>query len=160
MTSSAGPRGRIATGAVLAAAFIVGFIQETASLHGELWPVLILLAVVAPLVLLLTAALAVSLAEKAPLLDVVVTGVLVGGLMGMMFALGAFSPFALALGGRDLNEFGGETYWSTQLILGLIVGGAGGAAVGAVCGVAAWALRFGLGQVRSDRGRGTRETDR
>ncbi len=148
-TSSAGPRGRIAIGAVLAAALIVGFAAETESLPGEWW--LVLLAVVAPLVLLLTAALAVSLGEKVPLPNAVVTGVLVGGLMGMMFALGAFSPFALALGGRDLNEFGGENAsWYSQLILGVLYGAPGGAVVGAVCGVAAWALHFVLGGDEGD----------
>jgi len=144
VTSSAGPRGRIAIGVVLAAAFIVGFTAETASLDDELWPVL--LAVFGPLVLLLTAALAASLGEKVTLPNAVVTGVLVGGLMGMMFVLGIFSPFALELGGRDLHEFGVDVLWYNALILGLIVGGAGGAVVGAVCGVAAWALRLALGQ--------------
>ncbi len=140
---------RIAIVAVLAAAFIVAFAAETASLPSEWW--LVLLAVVAPLVLLLTAALAASLGEKVRLPDAVSTGVLVGGLVGIMFALGAFSPFALALGGRDLNEFGGEAFWYSQLILGVLYGAAGGAVVGAVCGVAAWALHFALGLKPVDR---------
>ncbi len=149
MTSSAGPRGRIAIGAVLAAVFVVGFAMA-AWLPDERPGVV--LSVVAQLLLLLvpalllTAALAVSLGEKAPLPNAVVSGVFGGWLMALMFVLGIFSPFALELGGRDLIEFGGDIYWYNHLIVALVYTGAGGAVVGAVCGVAAWTLRFALGQ--------------
>ncbi len=149
-TGSAWTRGRLAIGAMLAAAIIIGFAAETASLFDEFW-----LAVVAAftlLALLLTAALAVRMGESVSLAAAVVSGVMAGYVTGAMFVLGTFFPFALELGGRDLNEVGGDAGWLAVLIVGVpIYGGGGGAALGAVCGTAAWALWMGLGRRSSDR---------
>lgn len=146
-----------AVAAVLATAFFWGFVGETMSLFDEFWSSVLLLSA---LVLLLTVALAASVGEKVTLLTAVTAvalGLLGGGIMGITFVLGAFSPFALELGERDLNDVGGDIGWDVSLTLGLMIWGGGGAVLGAACGTAAWALRFGLGQVRSDRGRAKRE---
>ncbi len=141
-------------GAVLAAAFILGFAGETTSLFDEVWPGVLLLGA---LVLLLTAALAVGFGEKVRLLTAVVSGVVAGCLVGIMFVLGASSPFALELGERDLNELGADEPWDVRLTFGLIYWGAAGAVVGAACGVAAWALHLGLDRKRVAPERDTRE---
>ena len=141
----------------MAVAFVGGF-ALTAWLSDERPAVV--LTVVGPLVLLLTVALVVILGDEVTLPTAVVSGVVAGFTMGTMFVLGILSPFALELGGRDLNEFGGDTGWPAPLIMGVIFMGAGGAVVGAVCGVAAWALHFALGQKPSDRELDTREADR
>ncbi len=144
---------------MLAAAFILGFAAETTSLFDEFWPEGVL-TVIGPLVLLLTAALAASVGERVTLptaVTAVIVGLLVGGLTGIMFALGVISPFVLELGERDINDLGGELAWDFALALGLIIWGGGGAVLGAACGTAAWALRFGLGQMRSDRERDKKE---
>ncbi len=112
------------------------------------------------LVLLLTAALAVGFGEKVPFMTALIFGVGVGCLTGITLVLGAFSPFALELGGRDLNELGADEPWDVRLTFGLIYWGAVGAVVGAACGMAAWALRFGLGQMRSAGDRAKREAAR
>ncbi len=156
--SSANVRRSGGFGAVLAAAFMWGFAAEAASVD-EFWRWRGLL-IFGPLALLLTATLAASFEKKVPLLTAVVFGVVTGCLTAMMLVLGVFSPFALELGERDLNELGPDLAWDVSLALGLIFWGAGGAVVGAACGVAAWALRFGLGQVRSAGDRDTRETAR
>ena len=146
-------RGSVATGAVLAAAFILGFAAETTSLYDELWPQGVV-TVIVPLALLVTAALAAGFAKEVPLLTAMVLGVGAGFLTGIMFLLGAFSPFALELGERDLNDVGGaELAWDFALTLGLIIWGAGGAVLGAASGIAAWALHLGLGRKRSDHER-------
>ena len=136
-------RGSVATGAVLAAAFISGFATETTSLYDEFWPGVLLLGA---LVLLLTVALAAGFGEKVRLLTAVVSGVVAGCTVGIMLVLGAFSPFALELGERDLGDVGGDLAWDTALPLALIYVGAGVAVVGAVCGTAAWALHLALGR--------------
>ncbi len=141
-------------GAVLVAAFFWGFAAETASLYDEFWPSVLVLGA---LVLLVTVALAVGLGGRVQLPTAVVVGVVAGCLTAITFALGASSPFALELGGRDLNELGGDFPWDTALTFGLIYWGALGAVVGAACGIAAWALRFGLGQMRRERERDTGE---
>ena len=144
-------------GAVLAAAFIVGLAIETTSLFEEVWPGVLLLGV---LVLLLTVVLAASLGEKVTLptaVTAVIVGLLVGCLMGITFLLGAISPFALELGERDLNDLEGDIGLDVSLTIGLIFWGAGGAVAGAASGTAAWALRFGLGQVRAAHERDKRE---
>ena len=149
-------RGSVATGAVLAAAFILGFAAETTSLFDEFWPGAVLTMIV-PLALL-TAALAASFGEKETFVAGVLFGVAGGFLTGIMLVLGFFSPFALELGERDLNDFGGrDLVWGDTLAFGLIIWGAGGGALGAASGTAAWALRLGLGRVRSAHGRETRE---
>ena len=139
-------------GAVLAAAFMWGVAAETASLYDEFWPSVLMLGA---LVLLVTVALAVGLGERVRLPTAVVAGVVAGCLTAITFVLGYFSLFALELGKRDLNDLGGDIGWDVSLALGLIIWGAGGAVVGAACGIAAWALRFGLGQMRSERERDT-----
>ncbi len=144
-------------GAVLAAAFIVGLAIETTSLFEEVWPGALLLGA---LVLLLTVVLAASLGEKVTFptaVTAVIVGLLVGCVTGITFLLGAISPFALELGQRDLNELGGDVPWDDRLTFALIYWGAAGAVMGAACGVAAWALRFGLGQMRSAGERAKRE---
>lgn len=149
-------RGSVAAGAVLVAAFILGFAAETTSLFDEFWAGAVL-TVIVPLALL-TAALAASFGEKEPFVGGVLFGVAGGFLTGIMLVLGFFSPFALELGERDLNDFGGpDLVWGDTLAFGLIIWGAGGAVVGAACGIAAWALRFALGRMRSDREQDTRE---
>ena len=112
------------------------------------------------LVLLVTVALAVGLGERVRLPTAVVAGVVAGCLTAITFVLGYFSIFALELGERDLNDLGGDIGWDVSLALGLIIWGAGGAVVGAACGIAVWALRFGLGQMRSERERDTRAAGR
>ncbi len=147
-------------GAVLAAAFVVGFAAETASLYEEFWSGALLLG---GLVLLLTAALAASLGERVTLptaVTAVIVGLLVGCLMGITFLLGAISPFALELGERDLNDLGGDIGLDVSLTIGLIFWGAGGAVAGAASGTAAWALRFALGRMRSGREGDTSEAAR
>ncbi len=141
-------------GAVLAAAFISGFATETTSLYNEFWPGVLLLGA---LVLLLTVALAAGGGKKVRFLTAAVSGVLVGFLAGIMLVLGALSPFALELGERDLGDAGGDLAWDTALTFALIYVGAVVAVVGAVCGTAAWALRFALGQMRSADDRAKRE---
>ncbi len=141
-------------GAVLAAAFMWGFAAATTALFDEFWPSVLLSGL---LVLLLTAALAASVGKKVGLVTAVVSGVVAGCLGGIMFVLGAFSPFALELGERDLNDLGGDIGWDVSLALGLIIWGAGGAVVGAACGIAAWALGFALGRKRLAPERDTRE---
>ncbi len=143
-------------GAVLAAAFVLGFVGETMSLFDEFWPGVLLLGA---LVLLLIVALAVSVGEKVPFMTALIFGVGVGCLTAITWVLGASWPFALELGGRDLNELGADEPWDVRLTMGLIYWGAVGAVLGAACGIAAWALRYSLGQVRSGRERDTREAD-
>ncbi len=148
-------------GAVLAAALIVGLAIETTSLFEAVWPGVLLLGA---LVLLLTVVLAASLGEKVTLptaVTAVIVGLLVGCLMGITFLLGAFFPFALELGGRDLSDWGGgDIDWDDSLAFALIFWGAVGAVVGAACGIAAWALRFALGRMRSGREGDTSEAAR
>ena len=116
------------------------------------------LTVIVPLALLLTAALAASFGEKETFVAGVLFGVAGGFLTGIMLVLGFFSPFALELGERDLNDFGGrDLVWGDTLAFGLIIWGGGGAALGAASGTAAWALQLGLGQVRSAHERDKRE---
>jgi hypothetical protein len=138
----------LAIPAVVVAAFIGGFAAETTSLFEERW--LGLLTLVA-LALLLTAALAATLQGKARLLTALALGLPVGSLAGIVFVLGAFSPSALELGGRDLYEFGGDMVWEASLAWALIVWGAAGAVLGPVCGTAAWILCISLGRRSSDR---------
>ena len=151
-------RGSVGVAAVLAAAFIWGFAAETASVD-EFWRWKGLL-IFGPLVVLLTAALAAGFGKKVRLLTAVVFGVVAGCLTAMMLVLGVFSPFALELGQRDLNELGADEPWDVRLTMGLIYWGAGGAAVGAACGIVAWALHFALGQKRIAREGDTRGADR
>ena len=140
-------------GAVLAAAFILGFAAEATSLFDEFWPDVVV-AVIAPLVLLLTVALTASLDEKVTFMSAVVSGLAAGCFTGMVFVLGVVSPFALELGERELNNIASELSWQVAITLGLIIWGTGGAALGTASGAAAWALRLGLGQMRSERERG------
>ena len=80
--------------------------------------------------------------------------------MGITFLLGAISPFALELGERDLNDLEGDIGLDASLAFALIFWGAVGAVVGAACGIAAWALRFALGRMRSGREGDTSEAAR
>lgn len=158
--SSANVRRSAGVAAVLAAAFILGFVAETTSLYDELWPEGVL-TVIVPLFLLLIAALAAGFGEKVTFMTAVLLGLTAGCLTGIMFLLGAFSPFALELGERDLNDVGGaDLAWDFALTLGLIIWGAGGAVLGAASGIAAWALHLGLGRKRSDHERDTTEAGR
>ena len=146
-----------ATAMVLVAAFIWGFAAETTSLFDQFWPGMLWMGA---LPLLLTAALAASFGKKVMLPTAVVFGVVAGFLTAIMFLLGVFSPFALELGERDLNELGADEPWDVRLTWGLILYGAGGAVLGAVCGIAAWALHFGLRQKGLGGERDTREAGR
>ncbi len=86
----------------------------------------------------------------------VLMGLVLGSVAAMLLILGVLSPFALELGRRDRGDVGNELGgWSVVLPWFLIVAAVGGAAVGAACGTAAWALRFVLGQMRSGRERDT-----
>ncbi len=154
-TGSAGTRGRLAIGTLLAAALIAGFVTQTESLFDDFWSSVP--AVFGLLALLLAVALTVSLGEKVALPAAVASGVRMGCLSGMAFVLGVFSPFPLGVGGRELDEFGGDTAGPVVLFWFLIVLGGGGAAVGAICGTAAWVLRMSLGQRPSARKPDARE---
>ncbi len=136
------------TAVPLAAAFAVGFAAETASLY-EFWPSVLVLGA---LVLLVTVALAVGLGERVRLPTAVVAGVVAGCLTAIVFVLGASSPFALELGGRNLYELGGDSPWELTLTIGLIFWGAAGAVVGAACGIAVWALRLGHRRLGHNQG--------
>ena len=152
-------RRSVGIAAVLAAAFILGFVAETTSLFDEFWPQGVV-TVIVPLALLVTAALAAGFAKEVPLLTAMVLGVGTGFLTGIVLFLGAFSPFALELGERDLNDLGGDIAWDVSLTLGLIIWGAGGAVLGAASGTAAWTLHLGLGRKRPDHERDKSEAGR
>ena len=148
-------------GAVLAAGFISGFSTETTSLFDEFWSGMLMMGA---LVFLLTIVLAAIISRDVPLLTGavlgLVTGCLIGILVGIALVLGASTPFALKLGGRDLADVGGDLAWGPALAWALIIVGAGGAVVGALCGIAAWALHFGLGEKRLGREGDKREAGR
>ena len=139
----------LAVSLVLAAAFTAGFAAETTALFDQFW--FGLLTLVAPLALLLTAALAATLRGRARLLTALALGLPVGSLAAMVLVLGAFSPSVLELGGRDLYQVGGDLAWGPALAWALIVWGAAGAVLGLACGTAAWALWMGLGRRSSNR---------
>lgn len=158
-TGWAGVKRSAVAGAMLAAGFIWGFSAEVSSVFDELW--LAVLTVIIPWVLLLTVALAAIVDRNVRLPSVVLIGLVLGSLAAMLFILGVFFPFALELGGRDRQDVGEELGgWSVVLPWFSMAGALGGAAVGAVCGGAAWALHFGLGQKGLDREGDTREAGR
>lgn len=130
-----------ALAAVFASWFAAGVATELAA--GKLdriswW--LLFYMLIGLLLVLLGASLAAT-RRGSRLSTVVVEGALAGATALLLFALGVFLPFAVGLGGRDLDEFRGELYLG-QLLL-LLLGGS--ATVGALLGVFAsvlgrWAL--------------------
>ena len=127
---------------VAVAAFAWGIVLE-AWADDHLSPI----ATILPLLLVLTAALAVSFSERTGWVTAVVLGGVAGCLAGIVLVLGAFSLFALEIDGRDLNDLGGpDLTWQGALIIGLVFVGVAGAALGAACGAAARALRTILAQ--------------
>lgn len=70
-------------------------------------------------------------------------GAFVGAVGGLAFTLGIFLPYLAGWGGHELDDFGGNDFtwqeWLSVWLRGLALVGA---AVGAVCGLAAWVLRF------------------
>lgn len=69
-------------------------------------------------------------------------GAAVGALATMLILVGAFFPFAARWGGREPDSFGGgDASFTPYLPEILMWAGLFGAAIGAVCGLLAWALR-------------------
>jgi hypothetical protein len=136
---------------VPAAAFTGGIAAEMASLFDGFWS--LVLPVFIPLLLLLTAALVARFLEKTRFQAEL--GALVGCAAGLLFFLGAFLPFVLEIGERDLTEFGDDSAWHARLAGGLILVGAAGAALGIGCGLVAWAMLAVLGHSPNGRERQT-----
>ncbi len=152
--SSANVKRSAGVAALLSAAVIWGFSGEVSSVDG-FWP--FILGVVLPWLLLLTVALVAITEGNVRLSSALLSGLVLGCFMGMLFVVGWFSPFALQVGGRNVEDFGADGSWSFLLALGLIAGGLAGIVVGPISAVTAWALQLGLGQVRSDRERDKKE---
>ena len=124
--------------AVLALWFAAGVAVEVAA--GKLdriswW--LLFYMLIGLLLVLLGASLAAT-RRGYRLSTVVVEGALTGVAALLLFALGVFLPFAAGLGGRDLDEFGGE--FDLGEYLTLLLGGSAtvGALLGAFAGVLGW----------------------
>jgi hypothetical protein len=95
------------------------------------------------------------------LFTLLVVGAVVGGAGVILVAVGAFLPYAARWGDRHPDNFGGgDASFTPYLPEILMWAGLFGAAVGAVCGFLAWALRFALGQKRIAREGDTRGADR
>jgi hypothetical protein len=90
---------------------------------------------------LLLALLGASLAaiRQGPRLStIVVEGALAGAAALAVFALGVFLPFAAGLGGKTLDEFGGDFDSGEYLMLLLVGSSTVGALLGVFAGVLGW----------------------
>ncbi len=124
--------------AVLALWFVAGVAVEVAA--GKLdrisWWLLFYMLIGILLVLLGASLVATRRGSRLP--TVVVEGALAGVVALVLFGLGVFLPFAAGLGGRDLEEFGGDLGLGASLRLLLAGSAIVGALAGAFAGSLAW----------------------
>ncbi len=106
------------------------------------WPLLVVLPFVFVMVLLLAATVKREMRPESALQ----LGALIGSIAAMLFIVGVFSPYALTVGERRLDEFAGEARWSEGPIVWMTLAAMAGAALGAVCGRTVWALKRGFGR--------------
>jgi hypothetical protein len=124
----------------LAGSFIAGVLVEVQNVLGPDW----LFLLVAPLLIAAWAAIAARLALGAAreLLASVLLAAFLTSLVFMTGILGTFFPFAVGLGDRDLELYGGHDHtWHDWLTMMLTWSGIGGAAFGAFGGFLSWAFR-------------------
>ena len=121
---------------VLAFAFAVGVGAELSNVH-----IVAFLSIIGILALALTAALLPTGSGRPPP-RTVLEGLVLGALASILIILGAFLPYAARWGGREPDSFGGGDASCTPYLPEILMwAGLFGAAIGAVCGLLAWALR-------------------
>ena len=135
-----------AIAAMLGVSAVLGLAVDLVGIFQDLNVPLLVITAVLPWALVLTVVLT-GIARWGSRTAAVGAGILLGVAGGMVFILGAFMPYPLGLGGRELREFGTpDVSWFNILWSWLLLGAAGGAVVGVAAGAIAWALNSGFGE--------------
>ncbi len=134
-----------AIAAMLGVSAVLGFAVDLLGIFHVLNIPLLLITAVLPWAVVLTVALT-GIARWGSRSAAIGAGILLGVAGGMVFILGAFMPYPIGLGGRELRGFGTpDVVWFNWLWSWLLVGAASGAIIGVGAGAIAWALNSGFG---------------